>query len=282
MQFVTDDKKRDEKHVDEHTEALRLQLRAKFDEVAALYDAVRPGYPAQLYDDIRALSGVPDGGDILEIGCGTGQATLPLAQRGYRITCVELGAELAAIARRNLAAYPNVEVRVGAFETEPLPEEAYDLVISATAFHWVAPESYPKLARVLRPQGAIALFWNKHIASAVDGGFFDRIQPIYREHVPEFAGDWKGLPSADELPDESAALAATKLFGPFTIRRYPWVAHYNAVDYVNQLATYSDHLALPVDRRQRLHDGIARMIDNEFGGEIAKQYLTVLYVAQVR
>jgi SAM-dependent methyltransferase len=282
MQFVTDDKKRDEKHVDEHTEALRLQLRAKFDEVAALYDAVRPGYPVELYDDIRALSGVPDGGDILEIGCGTGQATLPLAQRGYHITCVELGAELAALARRNLAAYPNVEVRVGAFETEPLPETAFDLVISATAFHWVAPESYPKLARVLRPQGAIALFWNKHIASAVDGGFFDRIQTLYQQHAPEFTEDWKGLPSADELPDESAALAATRLFGQFTIRRYPWVAHYNAVDYVNQLATYSDHLALPVDRRQRLHDGIARMIDDEFGGEIVKQYLAVLYVAQVR
>jgi len=282
MQFVTDDKKHDEKHVDEHTEALRLQLRAKFDEVAALYDAVRPGYPAQLYDDIRALSGVPDGGDILEIGCGTGQATLPLAQRGYRITCVELGAELAAIARRNLAAYPNVEARIGAFETEPLPEEAYDLVISATAFHWVAPESYPKLARVLRPQGAIALFWNKHIAGAVDGGFFDRIQTLYQQHAPAFTEDWKGLPSADELPDESAALTATGLFSAFTVRRYPWVAHYDAVDYVNQLATYSDHLALPADRRQRLHDSIARMIDDEFGGEIAKQYLAVLYVARLR
>lgn len=279
---MTDDEKHDEKRDDGHTEALRLQLRAKFDEVAALYDAVRPGYPAELYDDIRALSGVPDGGDILEIGCGTGQATLPLAQRGYRITCVELGAELATIARRNLAAYPNVEVRVGAFETEPLPEAAFDLVISATAFHWVAPESYSKLAHVLRPEGAIALFWNKHVAGAVDGGFFDQVQAIYREHAPEFTEDWKGIPSADELPDESAALAVTGLFGPFTVKRYPWVAHYNAVDYVNQLATYSDHLALPADRRQRAFDDIARVIDGEFGGEIAKQYLAVLYVAHLR
>ncbi|HEX5440378.1 MAG TPA: class I SAM-dependent methyltransferase [Ktedonobacterales bacterium] len=279
---MADDKKHDEKRDDEHTEALRLQLRAKFDDVAALYDAVRPGYPVELYDDIRALSGVPDGGDILEIGCGTGQATLPLAQRGYHICCVELGSELATIARHNLAAYPNVEVRVGAFESEPLPEAAFDLVVSATAFHWVAPESYPKLARVLRPQGAIALFWNKHIAGAVDGGFFDRIQPIYREHVPEFAGDWNGLPSADELPDETAALAATGLFGPFTVGRYPWVARYDAMAYLNQLNTYSDHLALPADRRQRLHDGIANMIDGEFGGQITKQYIAVLYVAQVR
>jgi SAM-dependent methyltransferase len=266
---------------DKHDGSTRHR-RTTFDEVAALYDAVRPGYPAEIYDDIRALSGVPDGGDILEIGCGTGQATLPFAQRGYRITCVELGAELAAIARRNLAAYPNVEVRVGAFETAPLPEAAYDLIISATAFHWVAPESYPKLACVLRPRGAIALFWNKHIAGAVDGGFFDRIQPIYREHVPEFAGDWKGLPSADNVPDESAALTAAGPFGPFTVRRYPWVACYDAERYVNLLNTYSDYLALPVDRRQRVYGDIARVIDHEFGGQIAMQYLAVLYVAQVR
>ena len=281
MQFVTDDEKHDEKRDNGHVEALRLQLRATFDEVAALYDAVRPGYPAELYDDIRTLSGVPDGGDILEIGCGTGQATLPLAQRGYRITCVELGAELAALARRNLAAYPNVEVRVGAFETAPLPEAAFDLVVSATAFHWVAPESYPKLARVLRPEGAIALFWNKHIAGEVDGGFFDQAQSVYRQHAPEFTENWKGLPDADELPDESGALVATGLFDGLTIRRYPWVEHYSAEDYVNQLATYSDHLALPADRRQQLYDGIANMIDGEFGGEITKQYLAVLYVAHL-
>jgi SAM-dependent methyltransferase len=281
MPFVASDDRRDEQHDNEHVEALRLHLRAKFDEVAALYDAVRPGYPTELYDDIRTLTGVPDGGDILEIGCGTGQATLPLAQRGYNITCVELGAELAAIARRNLAAYPNVEVRVGAFETAPLPEAAYDLVVSATAFHWVAPDSYPKLACVLRPQGAIALFWNKHISGAIDGGFFDRIQTLYQQHAPEFSEDWKGLPSTNELPDESAALVATGLFGQFTVRRYPWVAHYDAVGYLNQLATYSDHLALPSDRRQRLHDGIAHMIDDEFDGEIAKQYLAVLYVAHL-
>jgi SAM-dependent methyltransferase len=59
---------------EEQVEDLRRHLRATFDEVAALYD------------EICTLSGVPDGGDILEIGCGTGQATLPLAQRDYHIS----------------------------------------------------------------------------------------------------------------------------------------------------------------------------------------------------
>ena len=77
----------------------RAKLRATFDEAALLYDEVRPGYPEELFDDVVSLSGIPSGGRILEIGCGTGQATVPLARRGYRILCVELSENLAAVAR---------------------------------------------------------------------------------------------------------------------------------------------------------------------------------------
>src|SRR3712207_5907464 len=81
-------------------------LRATFDGAALLYDRVRPGYPEELFDDVVARTGLPRGGRVLEIGCGTGQATVPLARRGYCVLCVELGENLAAVARRNLASYP--------------------------------------------------------------------------------------------------------------------------------------------------------------------------------
>jgi ubiquinone/menaquinone biosynthesis C-methylase UbiE len=57
-------------------------LRSTFDRTALLYDKVRPGYPEELFEDVVSLSGVPAGGRVLEVGCGTGQATLPLARRG--------------------------------------------------------------------------------------------------------------------------------------------------------------------------------------------------------
>src|SRR5215203_6505224 len=94
----------------------RAKLRAIFDEAALLYDEVRPGYPEVLFDDVVSLSGIPSGGRILEIGCGTGQATLPFARRGYRILCIELGENMAAVARRNLASYPRAEVVTADFE----------------------------------------------------------------------------------------------------------------------------------------------------------------------
>ena len=74
-------------------------LRETFDQVAELYDRARPNYPAEVFDDLAALARLPDGARILEIGCGTGQGTLPLARRGYRVICVELGSDLAAADR---------------------------------------------------------------------------------------------------------------------------------------------------------------------------------------
>ncbi len=181
----------------------RELLRSTFDGAALLYDEARPGYPEALFDDVVFLSGIPPEGSILEIGCGTGQATAPLARRGFRILCIELGANLGAIARRNLADYPLVEVRTGDFEHYPVAEGAFDLGVSATAFHWLDPaRAYPKIKRALRPGGAIALFWNEHVHTDASKGFFEAAQRIYEREAPEIVGpdDHKGLPR----PYESA------------------------------------------------------------------------------
>ena len=258
------------------------RLRATFDEVALLYDRARPGYPAALFDDVVTLSGIPSGGQILEIGCGTGQATLPMARRGYRMLCVELGASLAAVARSKLAAYPQAEIVVDDFETRPVEPESFDLVMSATAFHWLEPATrYEKVARALRPGGAIALFWNHHVQSGADAGFFDAVKVVYEREAPEKAKKWERLTSAEELGEpELPAIERSGLFGPVTVRKYRWDQSYDAAGYVDVLNTYSDHLAQPAEERKRLFRGIAEFIDTQYGGRVAKGYQTILYVAR--
>lgn len=260
----------------------RDQLRSTFDGAALLYDAVRPGYPEALFEDVVSLSGIPPGGRILEIGCGTGQATVPLVRRGYEVLCVELGENLAAVARRNLAAYPGVEVRVGAFEEYQIGDGIFDLAVSATAFHWLDPGvAYPKVARVLRPGGSVALFWNEHVRSEGDEAFFEAAQAVYARQAPEiFDGNYGGPPRPEEVPDRTAEIEASGSFGPPIRRRYRWDQAYDAAEYVRVLDTYSGHRNLDDETRGRLFRGIGRLIRDGFGGRIVKGYQTSLYVAR--
>jgi SAM-dependent methyltransferase len=260
----------------------RDRLRTTFDGAARLYDEVRPGYPEELFDDVVSLSGIPPGGRVLEIGCGTGQATLPFARRGFRILCVELGENLAAGARRNLASYPRAEVLTADFEEVPLPEGAFDLAISATAFHWLDPTvAYPKVVRALRPGGTIALFWNEHVHSEASGGFFEAAQEVYERETPEIVkpDDHKGLPQPHELPDRTTEIEASGLFDGVIRRDYRWDEPYDAEGYLRALSTYSGHMALDPTSRERLFRGLRDLIEGEYGGRIVKGYATTLYVA---
>jgi SAM-dependent methyltransferase len=262
----------------------RRALRQNFDAAALLYDEARPGYPPDLFDDLVALSGLLPGGHILEIGCGTGQATIPLARRGYRILAVELGAQLAAVARRNLAPYPHTEVVVGDFETWPLEPAAFDLAIAATSFHWIDPAiRYLKTAQSLRPGGMLAPFRSEHVKSDRDGDFFAAAQEIYRRTAPALAAAYSGLRRPEEVVDnESERIAASGLFDPVETRRYFWEVDYDAAAYTRLLNTYSDHRNLDPDTRSRLFDGLANLIETRFDGHITKGHLSILWVAPRR
>lgn len=216
------------------------RLRARFDEAADLYDRARPRYPEPLFDDLVAIAGLRPGARILEIGCGTGQATLPLARRGYAIDAVELGAGLAAVARRKLAAFPQVMVHVAAFEQWPLPDEPYDLVLAATSWHWVDPSvRFVKAAAALRTGGALAVIDTQHIAGGTSAFFVAVQEACYAV----FMGDDPKLRLTDSasLPVGFAPSTGSELFEPPVTRSYERDIPYTTAEYVDVLNTYSGH-----------------------------------------
>ena len=161
----------------------REELRATFNSAAGIYQQARPGYPDEVYAELIRLTGLQPGARLLEVGCATGKATLPLARRGHPITCLEIGADLAAQARRNLAAFGGVEVIEAAFETwQPATEAGFDLVYAATAWHWIDPAvRYRRAWELLRPGGHLALWNALHVSPAGGDSFFDDIQEVYDE-----------------------------------------------------------------------------------------------------
>jgi SAM-dependent methyltransferase len=233
-----------------------------------------------LFADLADLADLHPGARVLEIGSGTGQATLPLAERNYHVTAIELGPNLAAVACRKLSRFPNVAVTVTAFETWPLPPEPFDAVVSATAFHWLDPAvRVTKAAEALKLGGVLATIATHHI----DGGdvqFFVDVQDCYRRWFPESVGI--RLPNANDIAMESDELEQSGLFEGAIFRRYEWGQAYSAEAYVDLLSTYSEHRALDEASRQQLLGCIGRLIAERYGGRIRKRYLNELRIARRR
>lgn len=136
-----------------------------FDAVAGRYEASRPGYADTVLAFIAATAGLGQGSLVLEVGCGTGQLTQPLAALGVSLTAIDIGESMIAAARRRLAgsAVSAVAFQVTSFEDFAARASGesgtcFDLIISGAAFHWIDPEiRFLKAARLLRPGGWLAL-----------------------------------------------------------------------------------------------------------------------------
>jgi SAM-dependent methyltransferase len=269
----------------------RERLRATFDAVAAEYQDARPGYPDALYEALISLTGVSPGADELcEVGCASGKATLPLARRGFAITCVELGAALAAEARRNLAGFERVRVDQGDFESWEPGESAgtvrYDgfggfgLLFAATAWHWIDPAvKYRKAWSLLRPGGHLAFWTATHVIPEGGDPFFEQIQDVYDEIGSGMPAGWVS-PTPATLPDHRAEIEASGLFDDVVVRRFDWEIRYDAEEYIRLLETFSSNLAMAPWQRDRLYGEIRRRLALRPDGLLRRHWGAVLNVAR--
>jgi SAM-dependent methyltransferase len=260
----------------------REQLRTTFNSASSLYHQARPEYPAELFDELVRLARLRPGDRLLEVGCATGKATIPLARRGFRITCVELGTDLAAEARRNLDGFPRVTIVNAAFEPWEPPRAGFDLVCAATAWHWIDPAvRYQRAWDLLRDGGHLAFWSATHAFPAGGDRFFHELQDVYDE-INEGLPPGAQFPAPDELPDQRAEIEATGLFTDVVIRRYGWVIEYTAEEYIRLLDTFSGHISMAQWQRDRLYGEIRRRLAERPGGRLRRGWGTVLHVARRR
>jgi len=260
----------------------RELLRRTFDGVAGRYQEARPEYPDELYAALISLAGLRPEADVLcEVGPGSGKATLPLARRGFRITCVELGPALAAEARRNLAGFDRVTVVNADFESwRPASPEGFGLVFAATAWHWIAPDvRYRKAWELLKPGGHLAFWEAVHVVPEGGDPFFREIQDVYDE-INEGIPPGSDFATPESLADSTAEIKATGLFTDVTVRRFDWEIRYTAESYIRLLDTFSGHIAMADWQRDRLYGEIRRRLAARPDGQVRRHWGTVLHVAR--
>ena len=254
--------------------------RLVFGQVAERYDRVRPAYPDALVDEVIALAG---GGRALEVGAGTGKATLMFAQRDVAVHAVEPSAEMAAIARRRCADFPGVTIEETDFEDWHGGRHAFPLVYSAQAWHWVSTElKYVRAREALADRGLLAAFWNRP-----DWGrcaMRDELAAAYERAAPDFGTDPGPMhPGSEIAPDrwedwDAEIAAAAGLEDPRT-RFYEWNAEYTAQRYVELIATTHDHILLADETRDALLEAVGDVIEHH-GGSLSLPLVTKLCLAR--
>jgi SAM-dependent methyltransferase len=142
--------------------AVDPQRARAFDAFAGEYERFRPGYPDELFEIIADRLQLPERPVVVDLGAGTGRASLPMAERGWRVTAVEPGRPMLDVLRGEAtnAGLLLSTVQAGAEATGLDPQSA-DLVTAAQSFHWFDMDAaLVEMARILKPDGGVALFWN--------------------------------------------------------------------------------------------------------------------------
>ncbi len=205
-----------------------------------------------------------------------------MLRRGFPVTCVELGPQLAAQARRELASYPGVTICDGAFETWLPPAGVrYQLVFAATAWHWLDPAvRYQKAWDVLAPGGHLAFWAAEHVFPPDGDPIFDELQAVYDEIGSPHPPDKPVRPAPGGLPDSRAEIEGTGLFGDVVTRQFDWAVSYSADRYIRLLDTFSSHIALAPGQRDRLYGEIRRRLAARPDGRLRRHWGAVLHVAR--
>lgn len=246
------------------------ELNRTFDTASILYDKMRPGYPAELYQEIFGYVRIDENSHVVEIGSGSGQATGPLLDTGCKLIAVEYGEHLSELLRKNLGEYNNFSIITGKFEDIKFDENSCDLVFSATAFHWIPEETgYKKVFSMLRSGGAFARFANRPSIIQNCASLVQEIEELYDEYYYRFY-EKKRSPQHFFTKEQAEKIAVTaEKYGFTDIRCHLFSREriFTADEYIRLLSTYSDHIAIEGTVREEFFSKIAETI-NKHGGNI--------------
>ena len=272
--------------------------RNHFDDVVDAYDRRRSDYPVELYEDIFKYSVAETGKEnerlqinnlsALEIGAGTGKATVPFLDAGYDVTAVEIGANMSAFLQDKFKGNKSFCVINSSFEDAILEENYYDMIYAASAFHWVDPKiGCPKVFRLLKSGGTVALF-RFNVIAAVGEERYEDIQAQWEKYYYSYyTSNERPVKKAREdflKPSEiyhSFKIESLQEYGftDVTMSFYDDTRVFSADEYIEWLSTMSDVRGLPEENRTTLFTGIHEVITRH-GGHHHVEHIFQLYMGR--
>jgi protein-L-isoaspartate O-methyltransferase len=251
-----------------------------YDAVASAYDRTRPRYPPEILDSMQEIADLQPGKSVLEIGSGVGIATVELARLGARIVCIEPSRAACAIARDKCAAYGNVEVINTTFEEWKLGAEKFDLVVAATSFHWVTPETrYFKTAAALKDHGLLVLLWNTPPQLSYE--LYQSCQNSYHTYAPELSKYESHQEHQQNINKIAQKAIASGYFQDLITHQAIITVTYTVDDYLTLLSTLSPYIRMSSALRQTLFAELKTELERSLNQQnlLELSYLSLLQIA---
>lgn len=257
-----------------------MKRNESFDKVAKTYDEVRPSYPEKLINDIIEKTNLKTNDRLLEVGAGTGKATIQLAEKGFNIHCVELGEKQAEILRDKCSNYPEVTVDVDSFEQwETTEHREFGLIYSAQAFHWIDPEiKYKKCHSLLKEKGHIALFWYQPSDEVTEIGC--EINSMMKKYVPDFSNDEvKKDTHIETIEMRKSEIISSGLFKNVQVFEYVFENKLDTEKYIKVFESYSKFAILDDNMKSKLRKEIESIVNNH-GGYVKSKLIFSLFIGE--
>ena len=253
-----------------------MEKKMTFNDDAENYDKYRPGYPDELFDDIMHYFG-NSVYKAMEIGAGSGQATQWFAGQGIYTIAMDIGKNMVNFLSVKFQNYSNIKCVCSSFEDYKTDGERFDLVYSATAFHWLdCGQALPKIKSILNSNGIIALFWNHPFVGRKNDTVHNAIRKIYDKYRPD---DKTPQEFSDRDTDKYKSLLSDSGFKDVKAKLYCRERTLTADEYICLLNTYSDHRILPVEIKTDFENEIYNAIKNN-GNEIRVYDTIDLYLGR--
>lgn len=238
------------------------------------YHNARPGYPEDLFQLVAERLA---GSDLFgEIGPGTGLATAELLKlQPQRFVGFEPDAALANFLNRR---FPSVEVINDDFCSAGI-QGGFDLLASASSFHWLDAETALRKAHeLLRPGGCLAIWWNVYREAGVGDLFAEAVTPLLQ------GLDLPPSQTIDHHYGLNQTLHFERLessgFTDLQFRLFRRERKLTPADARAMYASFSLVRVLPERRREKLLNDIAAIVSEKFEGAATSVLLTPLYLAR--
>jgi SAM-dependent methyltransferase len=236
-------------------------LAGSFNLSATEYLLARSAYPAAMIADILRVAELQASSSILDVGCGSGQATLDFAATGCRVVAIDQAQNALDLLAGRCANFPQVELVNSTFEDFECPASSFDLIICAQAFHWLEPEgASAKLRQLLRPSGRVAAFWHmQDISPNSPQADLYQLNSKYIDAYPQMNPPEY---SAEFLQAMVDVLSKDEQLGDVSVSEYPWVQSYQKDMFLALYRSWSRYATLSESMKRAVDGDLANYLDS--------------------